>query len=295
MTAWLLKLWVMAINKTKLQNMRMKAIIAILLINVFSSCSLQKRLYTKGFYSGKNASAKSQIKEDTLNLLTGNIKAIDTKEKKKKPVLLADKSANKNTSFLDITYKLTGGCDTIVLRNGAKINANVSEISQTHIKFKNCGATNEPDISMNKDDINYIILSNGQKEVFEPKKIYTPPSNNADNFYQPQNRPAYKEKKKQNGFSIAGFVLDMVSFLAFIIVASIQALATGIGIYGTGLFSASYYLIPFGFAFIALIFSIKAIYQISQDKESRNGLALAIVSAVLSLLLMLLIALIAIY
>ncbi|HTA61701.1 MAG TPA: hypothetical protein VK835_04570 [Bacteroidia bacterium] len=275
----------MAINKPKLKTMNSKLIYAILIL-ALSSCSLQKRLYTKGFYASKKQSAKKTVKIDSTTAIAANLKFTEVKTKNKNATLTATNAVDKPSNFLALPKKLMGGCDTIVLRSGAKIIANISEFNPTHIKFKNCGSTNEPDITINKDDVNYVVLANGTKEVFDSQKKYNQPnnSNNLDRTYQPQNtynnpRGRNIDNKKQNGFSIAGFILAIMSHpvaaISGILYLAVRPIDT-----------LPYFLIPFILATLAFIFCVIAIYQISTDIENQQGLIIAIIGACLSLLLM---------
>jgi hypothetical protein len=281
----------MAINKPKLIALFSKSICVILIL-CFSSCSLQKRLYTKGFYASKQASAKKLVKADTTTS-SSTLSLPIVKEKNKNSTLLTANYTLKNANFLPPLPKLTGGCDTIILRSGAKIIATISEFNPTQIKFKNCDSANEPDMTINKDDVNYVILSNGTKEVFDSRKKYnqsnnSQPNNNLDKIYQPQNtfnnsRDRNIGNKKQNGFSTAGFVLAIISHSIAGIIGIIGALYSVV--YSTR-FPLSMLAIPFVIAFAAFVFCITAIYQISSDLENQKGLIIAIIGAFLSLLLM---------
>jgi len=295
--------------------MNSKLAYAILLFTL-CSCTLQKRLYTKGFYTSKNQVTKRLSKIDTATSLS-IVPLPLVKEKKKHSTLFTTSSKIKNTESLILTPKLMGGCDTIVLKSGAKILANISEINPTQVKFKNCGSVNEPYISLNKDDITYVILANGTKEVFEIKKQYVPPPtnyqppNNVIQNYQPPQKPYYYDTndrsqkntsdKKTNSFAIAGFIFSLSAypealiflFLFLLVEGLIHALG-GSGSLGAGVALGSvipiyWFLIPFIFSFIGLACSITAIYQISQNKENKKGLAIAIAGAVLSLLMMILV------
>ena len=290
----------------------------IILLTLLSSCSVQKRLYTKGFYTSKNQITKRLSKTDTTTSLS-IISLPLIKEKKKNSILLTVNSKTQKTKSLNLAPKLIGGCDTIVLKSGAKILANISEINPTQIKFKNCGSVNEPEISINKDDITYVILSNGIREVFETKKQYIPPppppsfqpNNTVDQNYLPPQKPYYYETqdkyqknisdKKTNPFAIAGFVFSLSTypealiflFLFLLVEGLIHALG-GSGSLGAGVALGSiipiyWFVIPLIFSFIGLVCCVTAIYQISQNQENKKGLSTAIAGAVLSLLMMVLV------
>jgi uncharacterized membrane protein (GlpM family) len=88
---------------------------------------------------------------------------------------------------------------------------------------------------------------------------------------------------------VASFWVSLGIYPIAITFASIAALVLGAnnttGVTLASIFPGVWFAIPVAFAVIGLILSVYAIYQISQNKESKNGLALAIVGAFLSLLM----------
>jgi|GEM_PF-1932035 hypothetical protein len=304
----------MVINKPKLIAPLSK-LIYVTLILVFSSCSLQKRLYTKGFYSSSNSSVKKTTNADTTIISLNNLQHSTVNKRNKNSTLLTVNSTAKNTKFLSLPIKLIGACDTIVLRSGAKITANISEINPTQIKFKNCGSPNEPDIFINKDDINYITLANGTKEVFDSQKKYTTTNNfQQDNSYSqnypPPQKPSRYERdktrkslnnKRINPFAVTGFIFGVSTYPEALILAFLFLLADGVAsAFGGGItlgsgvtlgsvIPAVWFFIPLIFSFVGLACSIAAIYQINQNKENQKGLALAIIGTILSSLMIILV------
>jgi len=70
---------------------------------------------------------------------------------------------------------LLDGCDTIKLKSGEEINAIVSEIGTTEIKYKKCDNKTGPTYSIKKSDILMVTYANGSKDFFGNEK---PPSEN---------------------------------------------------------------------------------------------------------------------
>ncbi len=258
---------------------------------ILSSCSTQKRLYTKGFYSHRNQTTKktqSIAKNDSLPVITAN----NPIKKNKAAILITTNSKTKSSFLLNPNTKLVTGCDTIILRGGARITANISEINPTKVIFKNCGSLDEQSLSLQKNDIKTIIYANGTKENFTPEDDkYIPQNISTDKNYQ-QQRPGYGHHgrrdrntgadKHQNGFATAGFFTALVSHTAAIIVLFYTFL-NSIG--GGSTFMFSWFYAPLALAVLAFLFSAVAIYQITQNKETQKGLTLAIVGLALSLIL----------
>ena len=96
-----------------------------ILILALSSCSLQKRLYNKGFYTNKPTSIKKSFSQPN------NINAD----------LIANNSKTKNIK-LNFTQTLsTDTCDTIFTKKGEKISVKNIKIYAEEVKFKMCQET----------------------------------------------------------------------------------------------------------------------------------------------------------
>ncbi|MEO8759383.1 MAG: hypothetical protein ABI388_00540 [Bacteroidia bacterium] len=272
------------------------------LLLILSACSTQKRLYTKGFYSHRNQTTKKTeaAKADTLPSLALN----KPKIKNKTANLVATKS-----DFIITDFKPIEGCDTIILKNGAKILAAIHEINLTKVLFKNCNSADETIIFIKKSDVSYINFANGSKQVFDT---------NAD-FNQPQNLPgqpninpqtghgrsnSYDKPKsgKLNTFSLISFIISVVPYPFIIILMALLGLVsiTPGGsphafsqVFGAPHMSAAL-LVPFIFVAAAIIMSLIAIYQIKNNgSDNKKGLKLAYIALILSLILLLLLGLFA--
>ena len=256
----------MAINLCKL------AFFIFLNAFLFSSCHLQKRLYTKGFYAGKNHSLKTPGKQtttDTLSSIVSTIHPIETKETSLTLSAELHQLAGKNKPARLKTIILGDACDTIVLKNGARLLGKVEEINRGTVIFKSCDSPANPKSTLSKKDVNYILFSNGYKEIIEAS-------------YE----PAYKQSSnKTNSFSIAGFVISMVNIplsLLFSIIALISTLA------GVNELTYLSLAIPIALAVMATIFCIVALVQINRSKNDQAGTIYAIVGLALSVLFLIL-------
>ena len=70
--------------------------------------------------------------------------------------------------------------DNIVLKNGDEINAKISEVGESNIKYRKFNNLDGPIYTKSKDEIFYIKYSNGEKEMFS-KNINNKSSNNTIN------------------------------------------------------------------------------------------------------------------
>lgn len=144
-----------------------------------SSCTFEKRLYTKGFYASNNTATKKINKYDT-SLLVSVFKSIkQTKKKEDITYLFAQVSKITSTNHLmllqnrqKISFAKT--CDTIILKNGGKLTGTITKITGKKIFFKNCDSINYYSSSINKTDVNDINFANGNKGLQGFKKNETP-------------------------------------------------------------------------------------------------------------------------
>lgn len=147
------------------------------LLVILNSCSIQKRNYRNGYHvewkndvanvkdGKKNNSAEipEQMAPATVSLLNAtspekNITA-SLISKEPEPVFTGNKT------FLD-------NCDTLVLRNGDAILAKVLEVDPREIKYKNCNNLNGPTYVIEKNKVDYVIYTNGQREDFKIEQAY---------------------------------------------------------------------------------------------------------------------------
>ena len=75
----------------------------------------------------------------------------------KKLILLLTINAITNIAFSQ---------DNIVLKNGDEINAKISEVGESNIKYKKFNNLDGPIYTKSKEEIFYIKYSNGEKEIF---------------------------------------------------------------------------------------------------------------------------------
>src|ERR1700757_411522 len=120
--------------------------LAIISLLIFSSCSIQKRNYTKGYFvewktkrsntkeNKQTAKHEEKKKADFISLFSlvpenknspENIIASASKNKKTKPVFIPSKT-------------FTNPCDTIAFHNEKVITGQIIEVNENEIKYRNC-------------------------------------------------------------------------------------------------------------------------------------------------------------
>ena len=154
------------------RGMKNLLLITLSCVIVFSSCSLQKRLYNKGFYVSNSQTNKKPAIHDTAKpiSLLSTIKQI--KKDNSTPLLLAQvvnpiktKGINYNAVIPITKQKLVKDpCDTIVMKSGARLLGNVTEITSEKIFFKNCDSLSYSSSLIYREDVQYIHYATLQKK-----------------------------------------------------------------------------------------------------------------------------------
>lgn len=159
--------------------MKQKLFYLLLISILFSACSIQKRVYRKGYHVDwksnhridKSISPASDTEKE-LPLLSprrlpkrplSKTRSIETPSK---TIGLKDLKKQKKRILKNKKESL-GDCDVIFLRNGTEISAKILEINIDNIKYKDCANQKGPTITIKKAEIFKIKYSNGQDTVFE--------------------------------------------------------------------------------------------------------------------------------
>jgi Domain of unknown function (DUF4190) len=77
------------------------------------------------------------------------------------------------------------GCSKIVLKNGDVIEADISQITPTEVRYKRCGKPNDPDIILNKRDVLSIKAVDGEILFRNTNQTYTNNSDNSEKKLEP--------------------------------------------------------------------------------------------------------------
>lgn len=76
--------------------------------------------------------------------------------------------------LVSILFSFTSrGQDVIVMRNGDEVNAKVTEVGQTEIKYVKYDNLTGPTYSVKKSEVFMIRYANGSKDVFKEEKVAT--------------------------------------------------------------------------------------------------------------------------
>ena len=146
----------------------MKYFLPLFLLFVLSSCSVQKRLYNKGFYvSNSRTTNKTDIKDTTKQVtLLHTIKQV--KKETNVPLLATAVKAieiinKKQTLLID-------PCDTIVMKTGERVLGKVTKVREDLVFFENCDAQSYSSSSLHKRDVSHIIYAIHDNQLENNKK-----------------------------------------------------------------------------------------------------------------------------
>jgi len=92
-------------------------------------------------------------------------------------------------------------CDRIVLKSGSELEGKVQEIGTQTITYKKCDWPEGPNYTLGRNDVDYIVFSNGEKEIVEPMVVQNDLTET----------PAVAHSKRQiRSLSVSSFVLVVV-------------------------------------------------------------------------------------
>ncbi len=224
--------------------MRILACISLLMALLFTSCSVSKRSYRKGYHV-EWAFSKKKVESNRSSTAAPVVAESDPLESE-----IALASSGSALDVGDIKRSLTLSSDTcgdkVIFKNGDIITAKVIEITDDKIKYKRCDNIEGPLFVVSKTAVHSIRYVNGVTDIIEPPAYNNngTPNNgqtpgNADNDY--------KGVQKTHPKAIAALLLTITGFYPLIILGWI----------------------------LGLIFAVKAQKEIIANPKRYKGLKLA--------------------
>lgn len=249
--------------------------IACVLIFTAQSCTVEKRLYTKGYHvsSSKNLkTTKSSVDFNQSAALSANAKK-QNETLEAELVAGIDNQSQKNIITTPLWKKNVGNCDVIYFKDGAQVDARILMISDTEVQYKRCKSNDEIIYSTSIDNVLIIEYMNGEKyipkrgidlkEKEEPKTVVKTYNNNP---------PQANGSKSYHPLSILSFTFGLAA-ITLLALSLILIVALGMG----GLLVAFAFL--FGIA--AVILGIIGLVKLRKNKEKYKGNIFAILGIVL--------------
>ncbi len=200
----------------------------VLVLSLFAiSCTLQKRVYRKGYFvqrpSQKSAEAETPANYHLKTVRHKTPVSIDQTINKKptSPVsenVFAAVSSTPNTGRKHFDSE---PCDSLFLKDGSVIEVMVKEINPKDIRYKLCNFSEGPDYLVEKFRVSHIRYYTGKIEVFDE----TPPPPTVKKKTPESLKPKGIEKNTNAAMSLSWGILGIFPLY---IVGSIVGLIFGI-------------------------------------------------------------------
>jgi len=144
----------------------------ITVLVLFNSCSVEKRIYRKGYHVVWNNKHSNEIKK---NERLNTTKILLSQESSAEEAVVSTSREADLLPFIRkpivIIDKDTCG-DVLLLQNADEIAVKILEIDERNIKYKRCDNVNGPTYSISKSRVALIKYANGTKEVVMPEPNY---------------------------------------------------------------------------------------------------------------------------
>lgn len=175
------------------------------------SCTLEKRVYNKGYHISKNQTVNLERKNKKN---TSGKNALLTVENEVSASHLWAQETQEESSMIAPSpwvKTITDNCDVIYFKDGTEVKAHVLEISDKAIQYKKCETENQIVFSTSIDNILLVKYANG--ESFVPKQT-TPTNTTSEKIVTPQ--PNTTSSVDLRSVSAAGIVSIIMGSLAFL-------------------------------------------------------------------------------
>ena len=211
-----------------IENLMMRKLMTIIIVCVMvASCNqnnslltFSKRKYMPRFNKG-------------IELLDQSVKKIDNSNKSGIASIQATKKAKVYNSIMDEVLivqnkinvaedsgRIENGCDELIKMDGTIIQAKISEIGISEIKYKKCGNEEGPTYLVSKSDVFMVKFANGSTELIDSEKEKTENYDEEDyvNLERVDGNTALPEiEKTVEPMGLVAFVLSCVAFPAMIL------------------------------------------------------------------------------
>jgi hypothetical protein len=143
----------------------------LICVLIITSCNIQKRKYSKGFYFSKSINAIATTKynaEKDISIKFLPVTKIDTLELGEEHKEVQDKGLEFVQS--EIQPMNDSLCDVIVFKDLKETKCIIREINPETIRYTKCGFENGPLVTIRKDKVSSIIYRNGESESFSTEQ-----------------------------------------------------------------------------------------------------------------------------
>ncbi len=241
------------------------------------SCTVDKRLYNKGYHLTKNEKLSTTSKVDKANSKEIENK-ISNNDMEEENLLSQQNSEILESPLLSKLFKQPkDNCDVIYFKDGTEVKASIIEISDHAIQYKKCNSENQVVFSTSSDNILMIVYSNGEK--FVPKQNTSLERKTTTTESQENTKQNTTQKLREHPLGIISIALGGLGF----VLAILGIYVVFYSVYtGGGLLIVAAFLL----AIAALITGIIGLVKSKRYKDRFKGSVLSIIGLSLGALLL---------
>lgn len=254
----------------------------ILLVLALHSCTIEKRVHSRGFHVEWPGAKRSR--HETARRHTSYRRLHTLPRHSETSAVFAQRQAVTGTVQLQsrqavqaetMIRKSAAGktpCDLIVLQSGEEISAQVYEVGATEIRYKKCGTPEGAYYHISRKNVQMIRYGNGVKELFGNDQ-------GSDSVPQPYPGQDHQTLRTVPGSSVAAFVLALSApflFLTaipafFIGISSLKKINRNPELYRGRGFSIAAIVISSGYLLFFIVFILFFLFMIGLLFSGRTG------------------------
>jgi len=215
--------------KRKISRIAWVLLLAVVFV---TSCTVQKRKYTEGFYTHRHTSSQKQehsaLKQKAIHKVASPIVSNGTYKNQEEDISLNGQALNlkpevsfESKSKFNKPAFAEDSCDIIVLKSGIRIKAKVKEITEEVIKYKKCDFEEGPLYTQSKKDVSEIEYANGTKETVQ----YDAPQKSTNQNFSAEGN---ERGKKVEALGVVGLVLSIIGLFVAGILLGLSGIVLGI-------------------------------------------------------------------
>lgn len=232
----------------------MKLLFAVLTLAMITSCTIEKRLYRKGYHIESRLFTQENSKNSFEKMSSDKSIAEATAIADSKDEVPLNEVVQLIESAVDSIV-----CDTLMLKDGTKLIVKVESISDSEVRYKKCSNINGPVYIESSKKVDFIAYSNGSRDNIGSKLS----SDDFDSAIVPatsatttSDEAAKKLKgKKLEGFGFLGFLSYLTAIL---VVANDMEMGGALGLIG-------------------IILSVVSLLRFGSNRDRFMGLAFPII------------------
>ncbi len=178
-------------------------ILLLFLLVILQSCSIEKRLYNKGFYIENNFLKKEKINKEKVLLTTNEFVPQETTVEEEIPLPQTIPQEKEAEKIIQLEEQ---ECDTLYFKNGTKILCEIRYAGKDEVVYKVCGNPKGYNQHSKTSEIEKISYANGEIKNFYDEYDYVNDTSYIDDS---------AEGKKTQQKAILSFILGLLGLVTY--------------------------------------------------------------------------------